>query len=80
LAAVIVPALVYVFSKVSEANGDLEEYTWYQVMDKIFRENNYRLEDVGTDTLSPLKAAQLVLRKPLKASFEEIEKLHRTED
>jgi len=80
LAAVIVPALVYVFSKISEANADLEEYTWYQVLDKIFQENNYRLEDVGTDVLSPLKAAQLVLRKPLKASFEEIEKLHRMED
>jgi hypothetical protein len=80
LAAVIVPALVYVFSKISEANADLEEYTWYQVLDKIFQENNYRLEDVGTDVLSPLKAAQLILRKPLKASFEEIEKVHRMED
>jgi hypothetical protein len=80
LAAVIVPALVYVFSKISESGGDLEEYTWYQVLERIFQENNYRLEDIGTDILSPLKAVQLVLRKPLKASFEEMEKLHRMED
>jgi len=80
LSAVIVPALVYVFSKISEANGDLEEYTWYQVLEKIFQENNYQLDDVGTDLLSPLKAAQLVLRKPLKRCFQEIEKFYRMED
>ncbi|MFV8829536.1 hypothetical protein [Alkalihalobacterium sp. APHAB7] len=80
LSTVIVPALVYVFSKLRDSRGELDEYTWYQVLDKIFAENNYRLEDVGTDSLSPLQAAQLVLRKPLRASFEEIEKLNRTED
>ncbi|WP_078544794.1 hypothetical protein [Litchfieldia alkalitelluris] len=80
LSMVIVPSLVYVFSKIKDNSGDLDEYTWYQVLEKIFEENNYRLEDVGTDVLSPLKAAQLVLRKPLKASFEEIEKLNKTED
>ncbi|WP_100333586.1 hypothetical protein [Bacillus alkalisoli] len=80
LSTVIVPALVYVFSKIGSGTEDLEQYTWYQVLEKIFQENNLRLEDIGTDKLSPLKAAQLVLRKPLKSSFEEIEKLHRTED
>jgi hypothetical protein len=80
LSTVIVPSLVFVFSKVRENRGDLEQYTWYQVLEKIFAENNHRLEDVGTDLLSPLKAAQLVLRKPLKSSFEEIEKLNGTED
>ncbi|AST91079.1 hypothetical protein BC6307_07200 [Sutcliffiella cohnii] len=79
LSTVIVPALVYVFSKIGTGTEDLEQYTWYQVMEKIFEENNLRLEDVGSDTLSPLKAAQLVLRKPLKSSFEEIEKLDRKE-
>jgi hypothetical protein len=80
LSTVIVPSLVFVFSKVRENRGDLEQYTWYQVLEKIFAENNHRLEDVGTDLLSPLKAAQLVLRKPLKSCFEEIEKLNGTEE
>jgi hypothetical protein len=80
LSTVIVPSLVYVFSKVGENRGDLEQYTWYQVLEKIFSENNYHLEDVGTDLLSPLKAAQLVLRKPLRSSFEEIERLNGRED
>jgi hypothetical protein len=80
LSTVIVPSLVYVFSKMRENREDFEEYTWYQVLEKIFSENNYRIEDVGTDSLSALKAAQMVLRKPLKASFEEIEKLNKTED
>lgn len=74
LSNVILPSLVYVFSKIHENRDDLADYTWYQVLEKIFEENNYRLEDVGTDALSSLKAAQLVLRKPLKRSFEDIEK------
>ncbi|MCA1054302.1 hypothetical protein LCM10_04820 [Rossellomorea aquimaris] len=80
LSTVIVPSLVYVFSKVREKSGDLEEYTWYQVLEKIFAENDYNLEDVGSDKLSPLKAAQIILRNPLKTSFEEIERLNRMED
>lgn len=80
ISAVIVPALVYVFSKIRESRGDLEEYTWYQVLEKIFDENNHKLEDVGSDTFSALKAAQMVLRKPLKTSFEEIEKINRAEE
>lgn len=80
LTTVIVPSLVYVFTKLKDNREDLEEYTWYQVLEKIFDENSYRLEDVGTDSLSPLKAAQLVLRKPLKTSFKEIEKFNRMED
>lgn len=80
ISAVIVPALVYVFSKIRESRGDLEEYTWYQVLEKIFDENNQKLEDVGSDTFSALKAVQMVLRKPLKTSFEEIEKLNRAEE
>jgi hypothetical protein len=80
LSAVFMPALVYIFSKIKDSQGDFEEYTWYQVLDKIFDENNHKLEDVGSDTFSALKAAQLVLRKPLKTSFEEIEKLNRAED
>ncbi|WP_050615534.1 hypothetical protein [Bacillus testis] len=80
LTMVIVPALTEVFSKIKENGDDLEEYTWYQVMGKIFEENGYRLEDVGTERLSSLKAAQLVLRKPLKLSFEEIDKMNKVED
>ncbi|MFD1851408.1 hypothetical protein [Oceanobacillus bengalensis] len=80
LATVILPSLVYVFTKLNDNQEDLEEYTWYQVLDKIFADNNHRIEDVGSDSLSALKAAQMVLRKPLKASFEEIEKRNRMED
>lgn len=80
LSTVIVPSLVYVFSKIQDNSGDLEEYTWYQVLEKIFAENNLNIHDVGTDSLSSLKAAQMVLRKPLKTSFEEIEKLNKMED
>ena len=74
LSMVIIPCLTQVFSQMNESKDDLEEYTWYQVLEKIFADNHYRLEDVGTDRLSALKAAQLVLRKPIKTSFEEIEK------
>lgn len=75
LTAVIVPALVHVFSKIATSNKeDLEGYTWYQVLEKIFADNQLKIEDVGTDSLSALKAAQLVLRKPYKATLEEIEK------
>ncbi|MDQ1146065.1 hypothetical protein QE429_002892 [Bacillus sp. SORGH_AS 510] len=80
LSTVIVPSLVYVFSKIQDNSGDLEEYTWYQILEKIFAENNLSIHDVGTDSLSALKAAQMVLRKPLKTSFEEIEKLNKMED
>lgn len=80
LSTVIVPSLVYVFSRIQESREDLEEYTWYQVLQNIFEKNNYRLTDVGTDRLSALQAAQLVLQKPLKSSFEEIEKLNRMDD
>jgi hypothetical protein len=78
LSNVILPCLVYVFSKIQENKNDLEGYNWYKVMEKIFHDNNMRLEDVGTDSLSALKAAQLILRKPIKKSFEEIESLFRT--
>jgi hypothetical protein len=80
LSTVIVPSLVYVFSKMKENRDDVEDYTWYQVLERIFEENSYRIEDVGTDTLSALKAAQMVLRKPLRTSFEEIEKFNKLEE
>ncbi len=80
LSLVILPSLTQVFSQVNENRADLEEYTWFQVMDKIFKENNHRFEDVGTESLSALKAAQLVLQKPIKASFTEVEKLNTVED
>ena len=80
LSAVFMPALVYIFSEIKDSHGDFEEYTWYQVLEKIFDENNHKLEDVGSDTFSALQAAQMVLRKPLKTSFEEIEKLNHAEE
>lgn len=80
LSTVIVPSLVYVFSKLQVNREDLEGYTWYQVLEKIFADNNVNIHDVGTDSLSALKAAQMVLRKPLKTGLEEIEKLNKMED
>jgi hypothetical protein len=80
LSTVILPGLVHVFSKLQDNREDLEGYTWYQVLEKIFQENNLNLLDVGTDSLPSLKAAQLVLRKPLRTSFQEIEKLNKMED
>ncbi|SDN61784.1 hypothetical protein [Bacillus sp. OK048] len=80
LSTVIVPSLVYVFSKLQDNREDLEGYTWYQVLEKIFADNNLNIQDVGTDSLSALKAAQMVLRKPLRTSFEEIAKLTTLED
>ncbi len=77
MSMVIFPALIQVFSKVNENPVDYVEYTWYQVLEKIFEENNMRFEDVGTDSLSALTAAQMVLRKPLKESFGEIEKINK---
>lgn len=80
LSNVILPSLVYVFTKIKDGQEDIEEYTWYQVLKNIFDENNYRIEDVGSDSLSALKAAQMVLRKPLRTTFEEIEKINKMED
>lgn len=77
MSTVIFPALIQVLSKVNENPLDYEEYTWYQVLEKIFEENNMRLEEVGTDSLSALSAAQKILRNPLKESFEEIEKINK---
>jgi hypothetical protein len=80
LSTVIIPSLVYVFSRIREIRDDIEEYKWFQVLDKIFTENHLNINDVGTESLSALKAAQMVLRKPLKTSFEEIEKLNKLEE
>lgn len=72
LANVFVPALVQVFSNLNK-EYDFEDSTWYQVLEKIFAENNINIEDVGTDSLPALQAAQMVLKKPIRRSFEEIE-------
>lgn len=83
LTAVIVPTLVYVFSTIATSSkDDLEGYMWYQVLEKIFADHGRRIDEVGTDSLSPLEAAQMILRKPYKSTFEEIEKflISRSED
>lgn len=80
LSMIITPALVSVFSDMSEGVEDYEEYTWYQVMDKILAENKLEIEDVGTDALPALKAAQMILHKPLLESFKEIEQFNEMED
>jgi hypothetical protein len=80
ISMVILPCLTEVFSKLKDNREDLELYTWYQVVDNIFKDNNIHFEDVGTERLSALKAAQLILRKPLTSSFKEMEKISRLED
>jgi len=80
ISTVIFPTLIYVFSQIREAGRELEEYSWYQVLKGIFTENHYDIEDIGTDKLSSLKAAQLVLKKPLESSFSEIEKFNALEE
>jgi hypothetical protein len=75
ISMIFFPCLLEVFTRMKDDREDLVEYTWYQVMEKIFKENNMQIEDVGTDRLPALKAAQLILRKPLKPSFKEIEKI-----
>lgn len=78
LASVFMPVLVQVFSSINQ-EYDFEESTWYQVLEKIFAENNIRIEDVGTDSFPALQAAQMILRKPMKTSFEEIENFNKEE-
>lgn len=80
LTMVIFPALTYVFSRISDSDVEEEGYVWYRVLEKKFEENGYSIQDVGTDELSALKAAQLILRKPLQGSFLEIEKHAEMED
>lgn len=46
-------------------------------MEKIFSENNIQIDEVGSDKLPALKAAQMILRKPIKSSFEEIERFNK---
>src|SRR5699024_2049521 len=79
LASVFMPVLVQVFSSLNQ-EYDFEDSTWYQVLEKIFAENNVCIEDVGTDSLPALQAAQMVLRKPLKTGFEEIENFNKEEE
>ncbi|MDY0407670.1 hypothetical protein ACFFIS_06825 [Virgibacillus soli] len=79
ISAVILPSLVHVFTEMYQSN-DYVDYTWYQVLEKIFADNNVSIHDVGSDTLPALKAAQMILRKPLKTSFNEIEKFNQMED
>lgn len=79
LASVFMPVLVQVFSSINQ-EYDFEDSTWYQVLEKIFAENNIRIEDVGTDSFPALQAAQMVLRKPMKTSFEEIENFNKGEE
>lgn len=79
IAAVILPSLIHVFTEMHQSN-DYVDYTWYQVLEKIFAENNVSIHDVGSDALPALRAAQMILRKPLKTSFNEIEKFNQTED
>ncbi|RAZ69183.1 hypothetical protein [Planococcus maitriensis] len=73
IAAVIFPALISIFGELKGNVGEFEEHTWYQVMDKTFKDNNYDLTTMGKGSLTPLKAAQLVLRKPLSAALSEIQ-------
>lgn len=80
LTMVILPALTYVFSRMIDSDVAEEDYVWYRVLEKKFQENGYAIEDVGTDELSALKAAQLILQKPLQSSFLEIEKHAEMED
>ncbi|SFC95070.1 hypothetical protein [Bacillus sp. UNCCL81] len=80
LSMVIMPCLTHTFSQIAENSEDYEDNLWYQVMKKLFKDNGYDIADVGSDTLPPLKATQLVLRKPVKTSFEEISKFHNMED
>nr|WP_289036861.1 hypothetical protein [uncultured Allobacillus sp.] len=74
LSLIVMPALVQVLNQLKYGDG-FEEYTWYQVLERIFKENNLNIEDVGTDTLPAIKAAQMILRKPINKSFEEIQKI-----
>ena len=56
--------------------GDYADRTWYQVLEQKFYENGYELTDIGYGKrLEPLKAAQLILKKPIKRSFDEIDKI-----
>lgn len=80
LSLVILPALIEVFSRIQDNSDELQEYTWYQVLEKIFTESGYDLAEIGTDRLPALTAAQMILRNPLKMSFEEIEKMTRFEE
>lgn len=75
ISMIFLPSLMEVFTRIRDDREDLVEYTWYQVMEKIFKESNLQIEDIGTDRLPALKAAQLILHKPLKPSFKEIEKI-----
>ena len=78
---VILPSLVQVFNDVATiGKEEFEHLVWYQVLDRIFEENNYDFSRVGTDSFPALQAAQMVLRKPVQASFNEIEKLSEVRD
>lgn len=75
ISTVILPSLVQVFSIINSVE-DISDFVWFQVLENIFKENNYNIRDVGTDNLPALKATQMVLKKPILESFKEIERLN----
>lgn len=73
LTMVILPCLVDVFHKLNYDATEYEDRRWYQVLEQIFENNHIPFSNVLNDPMFVLEAAQLVLRNPLIASFNEIE-------
>lgn len=75
LSLIIMPVLVDLFASINEMD-DLSDKTWYQVLEKKFKESGYELSDIGSGKkLEPLVAAQMILKKPMNRSFDEIDEL-----
>lgn len=74
LSMVILPALIDVFHIIKADSDSYEDNRWYQVLEQIFENNHVPFERVLNDQMPVIEAAQLVLRNPLFASFNEVEK------
>lgn len=80
LTMVILPCLVDVFHTLKMDYPSYEDCRWYQVLMQIFENNHLSFTKVMNEQVSVLEAVQLVLRNPLIASFNEIEKFIGEED
>ncbi len=81
LSMVIFPAVIELLNKVaSSGSAELEDYKWYQVLDKKIELLGHSIDELKDQRISAIVLAQLILDDPLERSFEEVGGLFKNED
>lgn len=72
---VLLPALVIILQRMHE-NRDDEDFKvrhWFQVINKLLEDNNFKLDDVKIENDSLLTICQSIFADPISRSFHELE-------